>query len=166
MFRHLLALSASALFLCTPARADVVSISAMGFEGSFPATTGIDPPSQVNGVMKPDGPTLMFAPVDFPAAGLICRLTLVYDDVNAGQKITARLIRKRIITGSSTFDPPLIMATVDSTGLAGTMQKASTRAVVPRTINEVSNFYYVEVTAENFNTSLVGVQIEYKPTCP
>ena len=166
MFRHLLALSASALFLCSSARADVLSISAMGFEGRFPATAGVDPPSQINGVMKPGGATVMFAPVDFPAAGQICRMTMVYDDANGNEKITARLIRKRIIIGSSTFDPPQIMATVDSVGSAGTMQKVSTRAVAPRTINETSSFYYVEVTAENFNTALVGVQIEHKLTCP
>ena len=167
MYRHLSALALSAMLMAPAAQAEIMSISAMGFDPQYPFVAGVDHPTQVNGVMVPSGRTIFYAPVQFPVNGQeVCAVYLTFDDSNVNEKIFAQLIRKPIIFGSASEDSQQIMATVNSFGSSGDMRRASTIAIALRKINNGSCFYFVKVTAENFNTVLVGVQIDYRPVCP
>ena len=167
MYRQLSAFALSALLMAPAAQAEIMSISAMGFTPQFPLTAGVDYPAAVNGIMMPDGATVMHAPVIFPVNGQnVCAMFLTFDDSNVNEKIFVQLIRKPIVFGSNSEVTQQIMATVNSIGSSGDMRRTFTTAVTPRLINNGGNFYFVKVTAENFNTLLVGVQIDYRPVCP
>ena len=167
MHRYLSAFALSALLMAPAAHAEIMSISAMGFTPQFPLNAGVDYPAAVNGIMMPSGATVMLAPVIFPVSGQeVCAVYLTYDDSNFNEKIFAQLIRKPIVFGSISENTQQIMATVNSIGSSGDMRRTSTTAVSLPKINNGNSFYFVKVTAENFNTLLVGVQIDYRPVCP
>jgi len=44
--------------------------------------------------------------------------------------------------------------------------RKTTEMIDPHTINENSNFYYVEVELGTVNLNLIGVQIDYRSSCP
>ena len=155
------------MLMAPAAHAEIMSISAMGFTPQYPLGAGVDYPAAVNGTLVPSFLTVMHAPVVFPVSGQeVCAVYLTYDDNNADQKISAQLVRKPIVFGSASELGEQIMATVNSVGNLGDMRRTSTTAVSPRKINNGNSFYFMRVTAENFNTVLVGVQIDYRPTCP
>ena len=96
----------------------------------------------------------------------IGRLSIIFGDTNAAESIVARLIRKRITAGGVVNAAPQTVATISSVGTVTGMRGRSTTTVSAPLIDEARYFYYVEVNMQNFNTPLVGVQIEHKPTCP
>lgn len=148
------------------ARADIVSLPAMGFVRYDPTGTSQDPTPD-NGTLSPVVGTDLFAGVDFPVNGnSICRLMLIYGDTNPSESISATLYRKRIVLGGPVDAAPDALATVTSVGTVSGMRAKVSNAVTFRRIDEVNYFYYVKVTAQNFNTPLVGVQIIHKPACP
>ena len=160
------AIAASLILISGAARADIMSLSAMGFVRYDPAGTTQDPTPD-NGTLSPVIGTDLFAGLDFPVDGNnICKLTLVYGDINQQEGITATLYRKRIVIGGTVNAAPQQLAQVASTGTVTGMRSKSTSTVYARTIDEANFFYYVKVTAQNFNTPLVGVQVEHKPACP
>ncbi len=149
-----------------PARADILSLSAMGFVRYDPSGTSQDPNPEA-GTLAPVIGTDLFAAAPFPVNGArICKLTLVYGDDNPTEGISATLYRKRIANGGTLDALPLTIAKVSSTGTVTGMRSKSSTSVLSPVIDLAGYFYYVQVTAENFNTILVGVQIEYKATCP
>ena len=105
--------------------------------------------------------------MDFPTNGQeICSLSIVYQDINNGDAMTARLFRKTFNVGGNAFNNPILIGSVDSAaGVVNTTRKTTTMLDSP-TINENSGFYYVEVTLYTFNLNLIGVQIDYRPSCP
>jgi hypothetical protein len=149
------------------AHAEIISLSAMGFAHHAVSTSTQDP-NPNNGTLSPVVGINLYHNVDFPVNGRrICKMTLVFGDTNGAENIVARLFRKRITIGGSVFQQPQAIATVSSAGSTDGLRKAM-RAVQTslQVIDEVNWFYYVEVTAPNFNTPLVGVQIEHKVACP
>ncbi len=59
--------------------------------------------------------TKLYAAVDFPADGQrICSLSLVYQDINNNDAMTARLFRKAFKEGGNAFNNPILIATVTS----------------------------------------------------
>jgi hypothetical protein len=166
MLRFLPALATAIFVVGQTAQAEVISISSAAFN-RFEPKGGVDDPTMLNGTLQPAGFTYLYAPVQFPKSGdKVCRLSLVSADANGGEKISAKLLRRAITVGGDHLAAPLTMATAASAGSAGTVQRSSTTAVSSRTINNSQNFYFVQVVAENFNTELLGVQIEVKGTCP
>lgn len=166
MHGRVVAIAVSLILVAGAARADIVSLSAMGFARYDPTGTSQDP-TPTNGILSPVVGTDLYAGVNFPVDGAnICRLTLVYGDINQLEGISATLYRKRIVVGGAVDAAPQALAKVASSGMPPGMQKKATTSVSVRRVDEVNYFYYVKVTAQNFNTPLVGVQIEHKPTCP
>ena len=81
--------------------------------------------------------------------------------------MTARLFRKKFALGGNVFNNPLAIATVNSAnGVVQQVRKATTTAVNPRAISKGNSFYYVEIFFPTINLALIGVQIDYRPTCP
>jgi predicted secreted protein len=147
------------------ARADIISISGATFIQQCPCGNS----SNVNkGVLVPTDVSTFYAPVDFPVNGRrICSVSLVYQDINENDNMTARLQRKAFAVGGNPFNNPTVIATVSSApGVANTVRKTTTTTIASPTINENSGFYYVEVFMPTINLNLLGVQIDHRPTCP
>jgi hypothetical protein len=159
-------IAVSSMLVCGSASADVVSLSAMGFVFHDPSGT-TEGPTPDNGTLSPVIGIDLYAGVNFPVNGnSICKLTLVYGDTNGTEGISATLFRKKIVIGGTVDAAPEQLAKVASSGTVTGMQAKSTTSVKVRPIDEVNYFYYVKVTAQNFNTPLVGVQIDNRATCP
>jgi hypothetical protein len=150
------------------AKAAILSIPAVGFSQFCDPGCSTNPPTLDRGVLKPAAATTLYAAVDFPTNGeKICSLSLVYQDKNNNDPITARLYRKSFAAGvSNAFNNPVVIATVNSAaGVSDTARKAATMLDSP-TINEISGFYFVQVSLPTINLNLIGVQIDYRPSCP
>jgi hypothetical protein len=165
----LIALAISALLVSapSPAKAETIAISAMGFVTHCPCPTsnGYQEEEQ-NGTLKTiQQSSRFFAPVSFPSGVKVCRLSLVYRDFNASDAIRARLMRKTYATGSNAFGAPVIMATATSaSGAIDTVRTASTTSISQGTISNSNSFYYVLVESVTFNLDFLGVKIDTKPT--
>jgi hypothetical protein len=165
MFRKLSLVAATLLAMAPAAKADVLSISAMSFNLYDPS--GNPRITATNGTLSPALASDLFAGVTFPKSGLVmCSFALVYQDSNGAENVKATLYRKRFLQGSDAEGAATPLAAVTSSGALGTMQRAKTTSVVGRTVDMVNYFYFVKISAQNFNTIPVGVQIEVKTACP
>ncbi len=166
-----LALCATTLGASVPALAETLAISATGLVLRCPCTGGGEDIAEENkGVFvgqKPDG--RYFVPVVFPVTSgqKVCSFTMIYHDVNALDTLVARLYRKTYFVGSSAFNPPTLIAKVQSDpGTPDTVRKVTTTAIAGATISVASSFYYIEADVKTTNLDIIGFQIVYKPTCP
>jgi hypothetical protein len=161
-------LFAGASVAAPAAKAAVLSIPVVAFSQFCDPACSMNPPTLDNGVLKPMAFTTVYAPVDFPTNGeRICFLTLIYQDINAGDAMTATLFRKAFAVGSNPFNPPVVIGAVSSAaGVVNTVRKATTKINPPALINENAGFYFVKVLFPTINLNLLGVQIDYRPTCP
>jgi hypothetical protein len=152
----------------TSARAEIISISGATFIQQCPCAQSGNVPTLDRGVLKPTDFAKVYADVAFPTAGQeICSLSIVYQDINGAENMTARLFRKSFNLGGNAFNPPVAIATVSSAnGVVEQVRRTTTTAVNPRSIGKGNSFYYVEVTFPNINLNLIGVQIDYRPVCP
>jgi predicted secreted protein len=156
-------------FAWTPAaRADIISISGATFIQQCPCNVSGNLPNVNKGVLVATDVSKVYAAVNFPASSKkICSVSLVYQDINAGEAITARLLRKAFAVGSNPFNNPTVIATVSSApGVVNTVRKTTTTTIASPTINANTGFYYVEVSLPTINLNLLGVQIDHRPTCP
>ncbi len=103
-------------FAWTPAaRADIISISGATFIQQCPCNGGDNLPNVNKGVLVPTDVSTFYAPVDFPVNGRkICSVSLVYQDINGNDNMTARLHRKAFAVGGNPFNNPTVIATVSS----------------------------------------------------
>ncbi len=165
----LAAIGAAALSLSLPAAAEIYQISGIGFTQHCPCVGDpYDDSQENNGVVLPDNVNMrLFAPIDFPSGQRVCRLSLVYNDINQNDAITARLRRKAFTVGGNAFAAPQTMATVASTNTTNmnATQRSTTTAITNPVINDTSAFYYVELTVPTINLRVLGVQIDVRPTC-
>jgi hypothetical protein len=151
------------------AKAAILSMPAVGFiqycEPSCPDGAGV--PTLDHGVLKANAFTRLYAAVDFPVNGQkICSLSIVYQDINNNDAMTATLFRKGFVVGGNAFNNPVAVGSVSSAaGVVNSVRK-TTKALDSPIINENTGFYYVQVTLGTFNLNLIGVQIDYRPTCP
>jgi hypothetical protein len=157
-----------AFAMAPQASAEIVSLSGAGFIQQCPCSLSGQQPEIVKGVLTPTDQSTVFAAVDFPVNGRkICSVTMVYQDINNNDTMTARLLRKSFAVGSNVANNPAVVATVNSdAGVVNTVRKATTTTINGPTINEVSGFYYVEVAMPTVNLNLLGVQIDHRLTCP
>jgi hypothetical protein len=164
----MLAQFAGAFALTPIARADIISLSGTGFIQQCPCSVSGNLPDVDRGVLVPTDQSKLYAIVDFPVNGRrVCSVSLVYQDVNNNDAMTARLLRKAITVGSNPFSNPAVIATVSSApGVVNTVRKTTTTSITAPVINENTGFYYVEVSAPTINLNLLGVQIDHRPTCP
>jgi hypothetical protein len=161
------ALFAGTVALAPVAKADILSISGAAFVRQCPCNAGDTLPDVKKGVLVPTSRSTFDAAVDFPKNGQkICSLSLVYEDTNNKDSMTARLLRKSFTPGGNPFNNPTILATVQSApGMLATVRKA-TFFLDPPTIDETTGFYFVEVSTPTINLNLLGVQVDYRPSCP
>lgn len=167
-----LALGAIIFGLTTPALTETLSISATGLVLRCPCGFGdnSDSAEERNGVFegqKPNG--RYFIPVVFPVTTgqKVCSFSMVYQDLNQADTMTARLFRKIYAVGSNPFNAPVLIAAVNSAaGVVNTVRVATTNVIRFPAITAVGSFYYIEVDVKTFNLNLLGFQIVYKPTCP
>lgn len=157
------------LGVAAPARAEIVSLSAMGFSMHCPCTVDkIDDSSDNNGTLEiNDQFVRLYAGVDFPVGGQrVCSMSLVYRDVNANDAIRARLFRKTFATGGNAFAAPTLIATATSaSGTTSTIRIAKTTSINQPVINETNAFYYVLVDAPTINLAFLGVQLDVRSAC-
>jgi hypothetical protein len=93
-------------------------------------------------------------------------LSIVYQDINNNDSMTAELFRKAFKEGSNPFNNPILIARVESEpGVVNTVRK-TTEMIDPKTIDEKDGFYFVLVTLGTFNLNFMGVQIDYRSSCP
>lgn len=155
-----------------PAFAETLAISATGLVWRGPDSFGnnTDSAEENNGVFigeKPNG--RYFVPVVFPVTTgqRICSLSMVYQDLNQADTMTARLLRKTYAAGGQVLTAPTTIATVNSaSGVVNTVRIATSSASGFPLINVARAFYYIEVDVPTFNLNLLGFQVVYKPTCP
>jgi len=156
--------------LATPASAEVLSISATGLVRHCPCgASPNDGAEESKGVFEgetPDG--RYFVPVVFPVTSgqKVCSFTMVYEDTNAADTMTAFLYRKTWKAGGNPFANPTKMATVKSAaGTPATVRVASSTTITTPAIGP-NFFYYIEVDVKTANLNLLGFQVEYKAACP
>lgn len=164
----MLVLFAGGLTLAPAARAEILSISGAGFIQQCPCAPSGNLPDVNRGVLVPTDQSNLYAAVDFPVRGQrICSFSLVYQDINNADTMTARLLRKGFLVGSNPFNNPTVVASASTAaGVVNTVRKTTTTLANPPAIDETSWFYFVEVSAPTINLNLLGVQIDYRPTCP
>lgn len=162
----------AALLLCAAsapaAHADIMSISVAGMIQQRPCPAAGCVSDLNNGVMIANNFARYYAAVDFPVNGnKICSLSFIYQDINANDAMTARLMRKSFVVGSAALDPPSVVAFVQSAaGVVDTVRKSTKRLATPATINETSGAYYVEIEVPTVNLNVLGVQIDHRAACP
>lgn len=161
-------LCAGTLAMAPAAKADVLSISAAAFIKQCPCVSGSTPPEVNNGVLISLNQSNVYAAVDFPNNGQkVCSLAVVYEDINANDHLTARLLRKEVKIGGNPFKEPNVIAEVESAPrVPPTIRKSTTFAITSPTVNDTTGFYFVEVSIPTINLNLLGVQIDYRPICP
>jgi hypothetical protein len=163
-------LAGIAAALAPAAQADVLSMSAAGFVRQCPCGTGTSPADLTQGVIVPTSQAKFYANVDFPKNGQkICGLTMVYEDINGNNAMSAKLFRKAFAPGGNPFNPPTVIASVASAGgVPATVRTVSNFAVnaAKSTIDETTGFYFVEVATPTINLNLLGVQVDYRAVCP
>lgn len=155
--------AAAALHLWTsPAAAYVVQISA----ASFVQHGGQAVSDAVSEGALAGARGSYFAAVNFPKNGdEVCRFSLVYGDSVEDRNLTARLYRKVVELGESTFEPPIEMARASSTGANPKQRRADDTSISSRTIAMGSSFYFVELEIPSTFLNPIGVQIEVEPNC-
>ena len=153
----------------TPAKAEIVSLSATGFVKHCPCVDDGTPESnENNGVLEMTGQfSRFYEGVDFPKEGeRVCSMSLVYRDVNGNDAIRARLYKKSFSSGGPAFAAPVLMATATSAaGTPDTVRIAKTSAINQPSIAQGGAFYYLLVDAPTINLAFLGVQIDVKGTC-
>jgi hypothetical protein len=163
------AIGAAALSLSLPVAAEIYQISGIGFTQHCPCVGDpYDDSQENNGVLLPDNVNMrLFAPIEFPNGQRVCRFSLIYNDINANDPITARLKRKAFTVGGNAFAAPQTMATAVSANTTNMnlTQRATTTAITNPVINDTSAFYYVELTVPTINLRVLGVQVDVRPTC-
>jgi hypothetical protein len=163
-----LVLFAGAIGLAPGAHAEILSISGAAFVQQCPCSPSGNLPDVNNGLLVPTDQSNLYAAVDFPTNGQkICSLSLVYQDTNANDTMTARLFRKAFAVGSNPLNNPTVILTAKSAaGVVSTVRRTTTKTATPPTINDGTGFYFVEVSVPTVNLNFLGVQIDYRPTCP
>jgi hypothetical protein len=151
------------------ASAETLSISATGLVRRCPCGgTPNDIAEENNGVFEggtPDG--RYFVPVVFPVTSgqRVCSFTMVYEDINAADTLTARLYRKAYKVNGNPFTAPGVMATVNSApGTPATVRVATTSTIAAPVITP-NVFYYIEADVKTLNLNILGFKIVYKPAC-
>lgn len=166
MLRKLALPLIAGLIAAPAAQAEVISISAMAFN-QFDPLPGDGLPEAINGTLGTTQARTLFAPVQFPKSGhRVCKFSIVFQDSNNGEEVTATLFKKQFVANSDALLPAQTMAIVSSSGFDGTMKRNTNNSVQFRKIDNSKNFYYVQLFMENFNTIPVGVQIDVRSSCP
>jgi hypothetical protein len=152
-----------------PALAEELSISATGMVLRCPCTTVGDLAQESKGVFLGDTPNgRYFIPVVFPVTvkQRICSFSMVYQDINQQDTITARLMRKTYTVGATPFNTPNTIATVKSaSGVVSTVRKATTTAISNPAVTVGGSFYYIEADVVTTNLNIIGFHITYGPKC-
>jgi hypothetical protein len=150
------------------ALADIISIPGASFVQHCPCPPGGHSGTVDRGVLVTDDQATYFAEVQFPVNGnKICSFSMIYQDINGNDTMTARLLRKSFAVGGNVFSNPAVIAKVGSAaGVVDTVRKATATLGVPPSINDNSAFYYVEVDMPTINLNLIGVQIDHRTACP
>lgn len=167
----LFVLYAGVLGLVSAPAAEVLQISATSFvlrcsAGNCP-DTGLDAVGEEGQGLLLNARGRYFAPAVFPTTGVsVCRFTLWYRDNDGDLDVTARLLRKRVAIGDNAFTAPVVMAQVSSSGFNNTLQRVATGTVSGRLVNTNRFFYFVELEVPGNTIEIVGVQIDFRPTCP
>jgi hypothetical protein len=165
-----LSILGSIMIASSPALAEVLQFSALGLERQCPCGMGdeVDDAEESNGVLKPKNVAMRyFMPVALPHGQNVCRFSMVYHDINAGNSMTARLKRKVVVAGDPPFDPPTTMASVISAaGTPDTIRKANDTTITSPLISTTNSFYYIELEVPTVNLNPIGFQIDVRPTCP
>jgi len=158
-----LALCAATVGLTTFARAEIIQIPAIAFQGR----SDVEFVGDASFGVLTNAKGTFYAPVPFPASGqVVCRFVLVHRD-NDDLDITARLMKKRINVGGNPFvEPePFEMASAQTTGATAGVEKLVDRSVKQRVIDLLRAFYYVELTVPGTLLEVLGVQIDVRPAC-
>ncbi len=164
-----LALAASTFAAANSVKAEIISISAVDFALLCPpCSEAAHEYTFNNGLLLPTDRSIFYATVPFPTnAQRVCSFTLVYQDINAGNPLTARLLKKSAAAGSNPTAAPTVMATVVSAnGVVNTVRRATTTAITQPTISKQNSFYIAQVDVQTINTNFLGVQVDYRKTCP
>lgn len=158
-----------AVLAWTPAvKAEVISIAAAGFVQHCPCPPGGFSGAVDRGVLVTEGQATYFAAVDFPVNGRkICSFSMVYQDINGADTMTARLLRKTFAVGGNVFNNPVEIAKLNSAaGVVNTVRKETAVLLTPPSVNDNNASYYVEVAMPTINLNLIGVQIDHRTACP
>lgn len=166
---HLLIVAGLVFSSAPPVLADVLQISGTGLVRHCPCAFDPADSAQVSeGVLQPqDSNTHYFYSVMFPRNGeSVCRLSMIYRDVNNNDTMVASLKRKAFQVGGDAFTSPRVMAKVQSaSGVVDTVRRATTTNIKRPVINGNRYFYFLEVEVPTINLEILGFQIEVKPTC-
>jgi hypothetical protein len=158
-------------FLWTPARAEIVAISAVDFQLLCPPIAGCANNAEDfrfnNGLLIPGNLAHFYANVPFPVNGQrVCSFTLVYQDLNNANPMFGRLLKKTSLAGTNPTGPFVVMASVQSAaGVVSATRRATTTAITQPVINKAAAFYIAEVEVQTINTNFLGVLIDVRPTC-
>lgn len=155
--------------LAMPVSAEVIQISAAGLVRHCPCDFDAADSALVNeGVLQSQDPDASyFAPVVFPKSGMnVCRVSMVYRDVNDNDTMTVSLNRKTYAVGGDAFQAPVVMAKLKSAaGVVDAVRRATTKKIKQSTIDTSKSFYFLEVDVPTTNLELLGIQILIRKAC-
>jgi hypothetical protein len=164
-----IAFTGSIVAVSSPALAEILQISATGMVKRCPCDpSSTDTSEEDNGVLVLKGNNVRyFTPVALSQGQRVCSFSMLYNDVNANDTMTARLERKNFTVGGNPFILPVTMATVKSAGgVPDTVRKATQTTIKAPLINAATAFYYIELDAPTVNLNVLGFQIDVRQTCP
>jgi len=164
----IVSLAAAAFGSVSVARADILQISAIGFTLRTPTGSSDQIGEEMNGTLFWAGGRYM-APVVFPTDGLqVCSFALIYRDFDADHDVFASLQKKSFRLGTDTaLEPTVVMAEVSSSGADTNTRRAKKSKIKQATVTASRAFYFVTIDIpEPSQLEILGVQIEYKATCP
>jgi hypothetical protein len=153
----------------TVAQAEVISIPSVDFQLECPPCgTNADEFTFDNGLLIPADRSIFYAPIYFPTSSQkVCSFTLIYQDINAGNPLTARMLKKPFPVGGNPTAAPTVMATVVSDdGVVNSIRKKTTKAITQPTIAKNSAFYMAQIDVQTINTNFLGVLVDYRASCP
>ena len=167
-----LSIMGSVMIAGSPALAEVLQFSALGLDRRCPC--GLNPgdaedqAEEDNGILKlKDVNMRYFMAVALPHGQNVCRFSMVYHDINAGDSMTAQLKRKVVVIGNPPINPATTMASVTTAaGVPDTIRKVNDTTITSPLINTTNSFYYIQVEAPTTNLNPIGFQIDVRPTCP
>jgi hypothetical protein len=105
-----------------------------------------------------------FAPLN--AGENVCRVMLWARDNDGDFAITARLVRKKLVSGPGTGfgPPPEVMATLATTGATVDLQKVVTSSITSPTVS-IGFLYWIELDFPGGFMEALSVRIITQPVC-
>lgn len=158
-----LLVAVGALAFPIAASAANVTLSAVTFVPRGDAPAG----DVLLGLLANNGGTgVYYALANLTPGESVCKVTLWARDNDGDFDVTARLVRKQIVSGPGTGfgPPPQVMASAKTAGASGDLQRAATTAITSPLVS-LNFLYWIELDFPGGFMEALNVRILTQPVC-